>query len=409
MNIKDVPELYFDSEVIITVISNLMSNAFKYTPQGRITLSLDMDAPNRVGISVRDTGCGIEKESLPYICERYYQVNGPFQASGTGIGLALVKSLAELHDAELRAESVKGEGSLFVFVLKTDNTYPDALHKDDEKECSIMERVPPSNVGKQSDEDLRPLLLIVEDNSDIRQYIYDSLINDFRILQACNGKEGRDIAIAQMPDIIVSDIMMPEMNGIEMTKSLKQDIRTSHVPVILLTAKTSASDQEQGYDSGADSYLTKPFRARLLLSRVRNLLSARRRLAEHIARQNISVTKPKEEMSMLSELDRRFLEKLNMLIDEHIATDDLDMAFMTDKMAMSHSTFYRKVKALTGMSANEYIKKAKLRHSMALLQSKQYSVSEVAMLTGFYNVGNFRESFKREFGVNPSEVLKSNE
>lgn len=208
-----------------------------------------------------------------------------------------------------------------------------------------------------------------------------------------------------------------------MTKILKEDIRTSHIPIILLTAKTSANDQQEGYDSGADSYLMKPFSAKLLQSRIRNILSGRRRLAEYIAQQNFSSILSKEmptgescqkneethlEMesptAQLSELDRKFLEKLNNLIEKHISTDDLDIAFMTDKMAMSHSTFYRKVKALTGMRANEYIKKAKLRKSMTLLQNEQYSISEVAMLTGFNNIGNFRESFKREFGMTPSEV-----
>lgn len=275
---------------------------------------------------------------------------------------------------------------------------------------------------KAPTEDIRPLLLIVEDNADIRQYIEESLHEDYRIIQACNGKEGMEQAFSQVPDIIVSDIMMPEMDGIKMTHILKEDIRTSHIPIILLTAKTSVNDQEEGYDSGADSYLTKPFSAKLLHSRIRNILSGRRRLADYIVQKNISqfetsadeqqtspkATEEKEDAmtSQLSNLDKKFLEKLNKLIENHISTDDLDMAFMTDKMAMSHSTFYRKVKALTGMSANEYIKKAKLRHSMTLLKKGEYSIAEVAILAGFNNLGNFRESFKREFGKSPSEILK---
>ena len=411
---EDINEIYFDSEVITTVVINLMSNAIKYTPSGSIILSLKKISTESIAITVEDTGYGISKEALPHICTSYYQENGKHQASGTGIGLALVKSLAQLHEAELQIDSQKGEGSKFSFILKESNTYPQALHKDDEtiepKDILINSTKELEN-GKSEEnaENQKPLLLIVEDNNDIRQYIEESLQEDYRILQGCNGKEGKDLALEQMPDLIVSDIMMPEMDGIIMTKLLKEDIRTSHIPIILLTAKTSAIDQQEGYDNGADSYLMKPFSAKLLQSRIRNILSSRRRLAEHIVQQNILKDKdtlPEIEspIAQLSELDQKFLEKLNSLIEKHISTDDLDIAFMTDKMAMSHSTFYRKVKALTGMSANEYIKKAKLHQSMQLLQTKQYSISEVAIMSGFNNLGNFRESFKREFGMTPSEV-----
>ena len=439
----DLPEIYFDSEVINTVINNLMSNAIKYTPSGSITLTLNMPTVRQVAISVEDTGYGIDKTALPYICNRYYQENGKHQASGTGIGLALVKSLADLHEATLDVESEKGKGSKFTFTLNVNNTYPNVLHKDDEQptgakiveEMALAEsREMPTADTISKDE--RPLLLIVEDNTDIRQYIDESLNEDYRIIQASNGKEGRDLAFEQMPDLIVSDIMMPEMDGIEMTKILKGDIRTSHIPIILLTAKTSINDQEEGYDSGADSYLMKPFSAKLLQSRIKNLLASHRRLTKYIVLKNMNVfaksqTNAIQEMKedaeaqstsitgvgieeaeadspimQLSPLDQRFLDKLNKLIEDHISTEDLDITFFTDKMAMSHSTFYRKVKALTGMSANEYIKKAKLRHSMSLLQSKEYSVTEVAMMAGFNNLGNFRESFKREFGKTPSEISK---
>ena len=424
LNVKTgVPELYFDSEVINTVINNLMSNAIKYTPEGSITLSLTMPEDNTVAIAVEDTGYGIDKDALPHICDRYYQENGNHQASGTGIGLALVKSLATLHQAELTVESEKGRGSKFTFSLKADRTYLEALHKDDNQDLATAENAEENETtSKEPTEDIRPLLLIVEDNADIRLYIEESLHEDYRIIQACNGREGMEQAFSKVPDIIVSDIMMPEMDGIKMTHILKEDIRTSHIPIILLTAKTSINDQEEGYDSGADSYLTKPFSAKLLHSRIRNILSGRRRLADYIVQKNISqfetsadeqqtsqkATEEKEDAMtcQISNLDKKFLEKLNKLIENHISTDDLDMAFMTDKMAMSHSTFYRKVKALTGMSANEYIKKAKLRHSMTLLKKGEYSIAEVAILAGFNNLGNFRESFKREFGKSPSEILK---
>lgn len=432
MNIS-VPEqpvdIYFDSEIISTVLNNLISNAIKYTPKGSINLTLGQ-TEGKVIISVKDTGYGISKKALPHIYDRYYQAKGLHQASGTGIGLALVKSFAKLHEAELKVDSEEGRGTEFCFILDAENTYPNALHKEDtqvEEKQNLMEQED-VNEFEEEQTDARPLILVIEDNDDIRQYIDESLCEDYRIIQARNGKEGRDQAFQEMPALIVSDIMMPEMDGIEMMKILKNDIRTSHIPIILLTAKTSPLDQEEGYDSGADSYLMKPFSAKLLQSRIRNILSGRRRLAEYIIQHNTPVrggnaglaTIPqtdgerqnKEEAELaasipqLSPLDKRFMEKLNRLIEENMTTEDIDIAFMTDKMAMSHSSFYRKVKALTGVSANEYIRKIKLQRSMVLLQGGEYNVTEAAMMTGFNNIGYFRKCFKKEYGISPSEVLK---
>ena len=446
VNMPEQPtvDIYFDSEIISTVLNNLMSNAIKYTPKGSIDLTLsciqgktgsaEQDALQKVSISVKDSGYGISKSAIPHVFDRYYQAKGLHQASGTGIGLALVKSLAKLHEAELTLQSEEGKGTEFCFVLDANNTYPNALHKEDAP--ANEEVLLPTEEGNSSKEeekeqaDVRPLLLIVEDNDDIRQYVNESLCEDYRIIEARNGKEGRDLAFNQIPDLIVSDIMMPEMDGIEMMKILKNDIRTSHIPIILLTAKTTPIDQEEGYNSGADSYLMKPFSASLLHSRIRNILSGRRRLAEFIiqhsltganaslaispemtentdanvlgnANDNIDTSVPE-----LSPLDRKFMEKLNHLIEENMTTIDIDIAFMTDKMAMSHSSFYRKVKALTGVSANEYIRKVKLQRSMQLLKEGESNVTEVAMLTGFNNIGYFRKCFKKEYGISPSDVLK---
>ncbi len=403
------PPLYYDSEVIETILNNLLSNAIKYTPKGRISLSMDYDAET-VNIKVEDTGYGISDKALPYIFDRYFQADSKYQASGTGIGLALVKSLAELHHAQIKVQSVEGQGTRFMLTLSIHNVYPDALHKDDMNETTVDKA---DSEEKERDNVQSPLVLVVEDNEDIRQYIQESLDADYRVIQAANGKMGETIALDKIPDIIVSDIMMPVMDGIEMTKHLKENILTSHIPIILLTAKTGVSDREIGYNSGADSYLTKPFSSKLLVSRIRNLLSGRRRLAELIA-ERIDMegmipgtpADPKDDMPVLSHLDQQFLEKLNRLIDENIVKTDLDMAFLTDKMAMSHSTFYRKVKALTGMTAVVYIRTAKLHHSMQLLKTGEYNVTEVAYMTGFNNLSHFRESFKKEFGVTPSQVLK---
>lgn len=418
----NLPLVYFDSEVITTVISNLLSNAMKYTPKGVVSLTLKCVEGNGIELAVEDTGYGMAAEALPHVFDRYYQVKGKHQASGTGIGLALVKSLAVLHEAELKVESTLGKGSRFSFVLDKNNTYPSALHKDDE-EPAVETPNALSEEDSIAQEDKRPVLLVVEDNADIRQYISDSLAEDYQVLLASNGVEGKDVAFRQIPDIIISDIMMPEMDGITLTKLLKADVQTSHIPVVLLTAKNSMDAQEEGYDSGADSYLTKPFSVKLLRSRLQNLLSNRRRLAELLtarmgriqATENVQVlysdaSAPQKEPTgsrLLSPLDQTFMEKMNRLIDENMATEDIDMAFMTDKMAMSHSTFYRKVKALTGMTPNEYIRKAKLHRCMQLLKAGNCNVTEAAMQTGFNNMGHFRDCFKREFGITPSEVNAS--
>lgn len=410
---QNLPKVYFDSEAITTIVNNLLSNAFKYTKEGEIVISVRADKAGHVVIMVKDTGTGISREALPHIFDRYYQANGKHQASGTGIGLSLVKSLIELHEGHISVESSPGKGSKFTITLDTDNTYPNALHKDDKEST-----VPDTSHAEQEEEkaqsreddasDVRPLLLIVEDNNDIRQYIAESMGDDYRVIQATDGQEGLRLTVEHVPDIIVSDIMMPNMDGIEMTKRIKEDIRTSHIPIILLTAKDTVRDKEEGYDSGAYSYLTKPFSAKLLQSRIRNLLANRRRLAELISFQNTGIKKTKEkplpeDEPHLNRLDKEFIDKMNKVIEDNITTEDLNMDFMSSQMAMSYSTFYRKVKALMGMTAKEYIRKRKLQKSAELLQSGDYNVTEAATMTGFNDLNNFRIIFKKEFGVPPSD------
>ena len=417
-NIADnLPAVWFDSEIISTVMGNFLSNAVKYTEQGTITTTVTADG-DTVRIAVADTGYGIAAKALPHIFERYYQVEGSHQASGTGIGLALVKSLAELHEGTVSVESKEGQGSKFTFAILADNSYPNALHKEDAATDDDADESTNDSAGEDNTQaPTLPMLLVVEDNDDIRQYIADTFAEDFQVLEASNGEEGVQMAQEHGPDIIVSDIMMPKMNGIELTRRLKSDIRTSHIPIILLTAKNTDEDKEEGYDSGADSYLTKPFTAKLLSSRVRNLLTARRRLTEMIANASTGVgtgdTAAKtatdsyelQPQSTLSPLDQDFIDRLNQTIEDNIMQKDIDLTFVTGKMAMSHSTFYRKVKALTGMTATEYIRKRRLRYCYQLLQSGDYNVSQAAIMTGFNQMAHFRETFKKEFGILPSEVL----
>ncbi|MDR1004721.1 MAG: response regulator, partial [Prevotellaceae bacterium] len=326
---------------------------------------------------------------------------------GTGIGLALAKSLATLHEGTLTVESAPGKGATFIFCLGMDNLYPQAARKENQ---SPIPSVPLPPADDEEEEgvgaDRLPLLLIVEDNADIRDYIAESFHNNYRILTTTNGKEGWALAQEQIPDIIVSDIMMPEMDGIELCRHIKEDVRTSHIPVVLLTAKDSLQDKEEGYESGADSYLTKPFTSKLLRSRVRNLLEARRRLAEQItARIKAPDTAPSQPAIHLNRLDEEFLVRFQRIVEENIDNEALDIPLLADQLNISQSSLYRKIKGLTGISSKEYIRKIRLKNSLRLLTEEGFNVTEAAYASGFNDLNYFRECFKSEYGMTPKRYV----
>ena len=348
---KEHMPIYFDKEIIQTILDNLISNALKYTEKGSISIGIrqvERAEVNYTEIRGSDTGYGIKPEALPHIFDRYYQEGGKHQASGTGIGLALVKSLVDLHHGSLEVESAVEKGTTFRFRIQTDYNYPEALHKE-EKVVTVVKEM----AEDAEPESAFPILLVVEDNADIREYIANELQDTYKILQANNGKEGLILALRYTPNIIVSDIMMPEMDGIAMCKGIKENMNTSHIPVILLTAKDSIQDKEEGYDSGADSYLTKPFSAKLLRSRIKNLLEMRKRLArqivENVPSTVVKNTEKRQSTSsphpQLNRLDEAFLSKLTSLIEDNLDVEKIDTAFMIDCMNMSYSAFYRQVKA----------------------------------------------------------------
>lgn len=399
--------LFFDKEVVTIILDNLISNAIKYTEKGTITLGLHQVVRNNIHhteISVSDTGFGIAPDALPHIFDRYYQEGSEHQASGTGIGLALVKNLVVLHEGEIRVESSLNVGSTFYVSLLTDNTYPHVLHADSTEKTSDEkgekeENIEPVHNGKR-------ILLIVEDNRDICDYIVESFSDDFEVRTAANGEQGLEQALGCIPDIIVSDIMMPVMNGIVMCRKLKEDLRTSHIPIILLTAKDSLQDKEEGYQVGADSYLTKPFSATLLHSRIHNLLESRKLLAERFNTNSILIDKRAAVTESMNKLDNEFLEKINKLIEDRLSSEKIDIGYLSDAMCMSNSTLYRKMKALTGLSTNEYIRKIKMQYAERLLLEGKYNISEVAFKVGINSTVYFRQCFKDEFGMAPSDYLK---
>ena len=399
-------EIFYDADMITIILDNLMSNAAKYTSEGDITLSLRSVEENQIKyteISVSDTGHGIDAEALPHIFDRYYQAKSKYQASGSGIGLALVKGLSELHEGILKVESAVDTGTTFTLRLLTENTYPNAIHAQHDMEKKPMDAEETTITDTPTEN--HPIVLVVEDNADIREYIRSSFTDIYEVITAKDGKEGWELAQARIPNIIVSDIMMPVMDGIELCKRIKEDMRTSHIPVILLTAKDSLQDKEEGYASGADSYLTKPFSAKLLHSRINNLLETRKKIASLLALADIQ---PKQEsaVSSLNKLDNEFLQKITQIIEENLEMEKMDIAFIADKMCMSHSTLYRKIKGLTDMSANEFIRKVKMRKGVELLMSGQYTISEIAYMIGFSSVAYFRQCFKDEYGMSPSDYVK---
>lgn len=407
--------MYIDKEVIAIILDNLVSNAIKYTDQGNIDICVERRRSGErhlVDITVSDTGHGISATALPHIFDRYYQENGPHQASGTGIGLSMVKKLVTLHHGEVKVESNLEQGTSFIVTLDENEIYPDALRGDENASAKLQGNDTASGVlnleeAVLSVENGKPLLLVVEDNREILDYVAESFIDEFDVLKAGDGREGLALALNKVPDVIISDVMMPNMDGNAMCRALKKDIRTSHIPIILLTAKDSFEAKEKGYDSGADSYITKPFTHLLLRSRILNLLQQRRRdkmLIQESKETNLA--RKKEQLrESLNKVDQEFFDKLNKLIEENIS-GDVDVNLIASNLAVSTSTLYRKMKALTGISTNEYIRKYKMQYAEHLLLEGKYSISEISFMVGMNSVAYFRRCFKAEYGEIPSEYLK---
>lgn len=412
-------EAVFDKEVVTVILDNLISNALKYTKEGSVDIACHKNA-GWLTISVADSGVGISGEAIPHIFDRYYQERGPHQAAGTGIGLSLVRNLVDLHHGTVSVESEPGNGAVFTVTLPAEGDYPEALHTEEAQDtCCRSCGNEVSSVVAGSE---KPVVLVVEDNADIRDYIRQSFTDLYDVRCAENGEEGLELAFKLIPAIVVSDIMMPVMDGVEMTRKLKGDLRTSHIPVILLTAKVSDTDRAEGYENGADSYLTKPFSASLLQSRINNLLLQRMKLADSFNRRreiiphsvendgesliNSLERKREELLNSLGKAEKEFLERLDGIISGSLPGENVDVNFISGALCMSSSTLYRKVKAITGLSPNEYIRKTKMHIAEKLIIGGQFTMSEVAYKVGINSAAYFRQCFKEEFGMLPSEYLK---
>ena len=449
---------YIDKDKIEKIITNVLSNAFKFTPAGGrieviLTRSLPLSASqshsvptpsgsespdgikklkqvqldNYVEISVCDTGVGIPKEKLPKIFDRFYQVDGSHtrEQEGTGIGLSLTKELVEIHKGKIEVESEEGKGTTVTISiplgkehLKLEEIFEREVDKDEDYDKEKDELVVETEKEIQSDEhekiDFRifekvslPVLLVVEDNSDVRNYIKDSLTKEFRILEAVDGEDGWNQCLesaSDEPDLIVSDVMMPKMDGFQLCKKLKTDERTSHIPVILLTAKAASSDKIEGYETGADDYIMKPFEPDELRARIKNLIEQRKRIHEHFRQHGLFDIEEKN----ITPVDQNFLQKVFELVNRHISDSSFTVEVLTEDLSLSRSVVHRKILSLLGETPGELIRRIRLTKAAYLIDHQFGNLSEIALEVGFNNPAYFSECFKKQFGLSPSQYQQKN-
>lgn len=405
MDAPDTIMLRADQDKIERICYNLLSNALKYTSEGGEISLTAKEENGRVMISVADNGCGISSDELPYIFDRFYQAKNA--GRGTGIGLAIVKAFTELHHGEVSATSIEGKGSTFTIHIPV-RQKGEVTNQPTEKieqlvEPSSAEEVP--NQARHIDELIQPYqtdkpeVLIIDDNIDIRTYLRSVLSEKYNVSEAADGKVGLELARKIVPDIVLSDIMMPVMDGLAFCQQLKTDKAISHIPVILLTARSLDEQRAEGYEHGADAYLSKPFSLRLLFSRIDNLIESRKKL-----NQTWSKGVEDDEIGNISnEIDKSFLKQLRKIIQENLANSDLSVEQIGDEIGLSRVQLYRKVKALTGYSPVEIVRKARLTRARHLLQTTERTVSEVAYAVGFSTPSYFSKCYKDEFGENPKK------
>ena len=407
-------DIVADKEKLARIVFNLLSNALKYTPAGGFIHVSLADEGERLRIEVKDSGKGIDKEELTKVFERFFQAKGA--ASGTGIGLALVKSFVELHHGEVRVESEPGKGTCFIVLLPRQQEgfveEPQSAAADKSSSFSDDGTLQYIDDGERhggklqqiiSEHGEKPTILIIDDNNDIRQYERTLLQDYYFVLEASDGREGLEIARKEVPDLVICDVMMPVMDGLEFTQQLKTNTATSHIPVIMLTAKNLEEHRAEGYEQGADSYITKPFHSKVLLARVENLLHQRAHLRQLFA-QGAAEGKETEEVSRLDDRDKAFVKQLHDIIKSHMGNSDFGVEDIGAEIGLSRVQLYRKVKAITGSSVVDLLRKARLAKARRLLEANSMNISEVAYEVGFSSPSYFTKCFKDEYGMLPGDV-----
>lgn len=410
--VEDDAVLIADRNKMEHVYFNIMSNALKYTPEkGSISISL-IHSDHSYTLRIADTGKGIPAEDLPHLFERFYQAKGAI--GGTGIGLSLVKAYIDMHHGDVHAESEDGKGT--TFVIKLPDSQPGYDPAKDAPAATQAEKglvddnyiatdsTPKENSSRITNaEDFdteRPLVLIIDDNNGMRAYLRSILQDKYNVSEATNGEQGLEKARREVPKLVVCDVMMPVMNGLEFTKRLKADTATSHIPVVLLTARSLSEQRKEGYDTGADSYITKPFSGQVLLSRIENLMRSRVMLRSVFAGDKQEA----EEEEKLNAADKSFVGRLRSAIQENLGDSDFSVERLGEEIGLSRVQLYRKVKALTGQTPVELLRKARLTKARQLLEKTEKSVSEIAYEVGFTSPSYFNKCFKDEFDINPSSL-----
>ncbi len=418
--------LWFDRLLLEKVFFNLLSNAFKNTPaNGEIAIRVSVKSREELNgllkypeenladeyaeVVVEDNGRGISEENLEKIFDPFYQVVdcGNVPSAGTGIGLSLSKGIVELHSGFIRAASVPGKGACFkVFLprgrkhLREQEIAP--LPGKGEDYAGYL--LPDDPEGGEEIVTVNTLsekqtVLLVEDHAEVRNYLKTHLKDAFNVVEAVNGEEGFLKAVSEMPDLVISDVMMPVMSGVELCHKLKNDVNTSHVPVVLVTALTALSQMKQGFDAGADDYITKPFSPAVLKMKIRSLIETREKLRNAFCKKF-----PFEQANTnTSDFDRQFLDKIYETLDKHLSDPEFDLDAFSGEIGMSRANLYRKIKALTNFAPNELLKNYRLRASVKLLEENQHTVSEIAYMVGFSTPSYFSNCFKKTYGFSPTE------
>ncbi len=394
----------FDRDKLEKIVYNLLSNAFKFTSDNGLVVFAASYDHGLLRMNVKDSGHGIPAENLTKVFDRFYQVDDSFtkEKEGTGIGLALTKELVDLMNGEIYVESESGKGTLFKVNIPLEEIMP----PQDEPETDYPTREDdfdyPDNLVLPDQLKAQKTILIIEDHVDMRDFIRQQLADGYNVLEAINGGDGLEKAKTQTPDLIITDLMMPRIDGLSLCKKLKQNIHTSHIPVIMLTAKAGIENKIEGLETGADDYLTKPFNTAELQVRVKNLIQQRDRLKEIFTKSNY--INPKE--VTVNSMDEQFLQKTLDLFEERYADPDFGTAEMQESLAMSKAQLHRKFKAITSQTPGELLRNFRLKRAAQILEKDGDSVTQVAYAVGFNNLSYFAKCFKELFGVSPSAFAK---
>jgi signal transduction histidine kinase/ligand-binding sensor domain-containing protein/DNA-binding NarL/FixJ family response regulator len=432
---QDSAILWIDKEKVRTILFNLLSNAFKYSPdgstiiietnaymkefkpRGRLKKLMHVKSGKKIQffeIKITDTGIGIEKHQLKKIFDRFYQASeSPVNVGGSGIGLAISREYIEMHGGTIDVESTINKGSCFTILIPFDkehfnNEYVSFVEVITTKETvqNLLATEENKTFEKPNqDKDDKPLLLFVEDNQELCDYLVSKLNDQYKVEIAMNGLKGIEIAIERNPDLIITDLMMPELDGIEMCRKLKTEIQTSHIPIIILTAKSTEENTVEGLETGADVYIIKPFSINILKAQIKSLLDTRQKLKNNFNRQ--LVLQPKE--VAVTSIDERFMKKLLEVVEANIADPNFGIKEMTTQMNMSHSVLFRKIKSLTGLNVVEFMRSFRLKKAALILAKKKIPISEVSFMTGFSDPKYFSKCFQKEFGMTPTDYSNKQE